>query len=157
MGRDAVAGIELARGRIEIRLVRDVADGARLGAAAEERALRSLEDLDALHVDHVDIEVARRELHRLLVEVDRHVGKRRRGRLGLVARADTAEAAHENVAGARPVAAEGDVGRVLEKVVLVLNAELLQLHARDRLHGERDVLHRLRSAGRSHGDLLKLQ
>ena len=57
-GGDAVAGVDVALGDIELRLVRDVADHAGLRAAAEQRALRALEDFDALHVDEIDVGVA---------------------------------------------------------------------------------------------------
>ena len=83
--RDAVARFGVALGHVELRLVGDVADHAGLGAAAEQRALRTFEHLDALHVDHVDVEVARRELHRLVVEIDRDVRERGEGRGRLVA------------------------------------------------------------------------
>ena len=110
-----------------LRLVGDVTDGARLGAATEESALRTFENLDALHVDQVDVVIAGRELHRLIVEVQRDVRKRRRGRLRLVARAAAAQAAHEDVAGAGSVAAEGDVRGVLQQVVEAHDVQLLQL------------------------------
>ena len=73
-GGDAVAGIGVAFGDVQLRLVGDVANGTGLGAAAEQRALRAFEHFDALHVDQVDVVVARRELHRLVVEVQATFG-----------------------------------------------------------------------------------
>ena len=58
MRRDSIAGLDVALGDIKLGLVRDVPDCARLGACAEQRALRSLEDLDAIQVSGIDIEVA---------------------------------------------------------------------------------------------------
>jgi hypothetical protein len=114
-----------------------------LRAGAEQRALRAFEDLDALHVDQVNVVVARRELHRLLIQVQRHVGEWRSGRLRLVARADTPQATHVDVAGAGSVAAVADVGCVLQQVAEGDDIQLLQLRTGDRLHGDRDVLHAL--------------
>ena len=63
MRRDAVARFRVAFGNVQLRLVGDVANRAGLGTAAEQGALRTLEDLDALHVDREDVEVATGELH----------------------------------------------------------------------------------------------
>ena len=73
---NAVAGIHDALGHTELRPVGDETNGTGLSAAAVERTLRSLEDFDALHVDQVDVVVATRELHRLVIEVQRHVRER---------------------------------------------------------------------------------
>ena len=54
--------VDVAFGLVELRLVGDVADHARLGARAEKRALRTLQHLDALQVGRVDVEVAAGEL-----------------------------------------------------------------------------------------------
>ena len=153
-GRDAVAGVDIAFRDVELGLVRDVANGAGLGSAAEQRSLGTLQHLDALHVHHVHIVVACRELHGLVVQVQGDVRERRGGRLRLIARTAGAQAAHEDVAGAGTVAAEGHVGRVLQKVVEGLHVELLQLIARDRLNGDGHVLNRFRPALRRHRDLL---
>ena len=45
---EGVAGIDTAFGQVEFRLVRDVADHTGLGAGAEQRSLRPLENFDAL-------------------------------------------------------------------------------------------------------------
>ena len=72
----AVTRLRVALGHVEPRLLRDVAKRTRLGAAAEQGSLRAFENLDALHVDHVDVEIARREGQRLLIEVGRDVRER---------------------------------------------------------------------------------
>ena len=137
---EAVGGIDVARGGAQLRLVGDVANRARLSAAAVERALWTLEDFDALHVDQVGVVIACRELHRLVIEIQGHVRKWRRRRLRLVARADSPQPAHEDIAGARAVAAEGHVGRVLQQVVERHDVQLRELITGDRLDRDRYVL-----------------
>ena len=146
MSGEAVGGIDVARGGAQLRLVGDVANRARLSAAAVERALWTLEDFDALHVDQVGVVIACRELHRLVIEIQGHVRKWRRRRLRLVARADSPQPAHEDIAGARAVAAEGHVGRVLQQVVERHYVQLRQLIAGDRLDRDRYVLQVLGAA-----------
>src|SRR6202041_1448993 len=51
-----VAGIDAALGDVELGLVGDVAQYARLGTGAEQRALRALEHLDTLQVRRIDVE-----------------------------------------------------------------------------------------------------
>ncbi len=67
--------------------------------------------------------------------------------------ADAAQTAHEDVAGARAVAAEGHVRRVLQQVVERLDVELLELLTADRLHRDRHVLKVLGAALRRDHDL----
>src|ERR1700722_11987191 len=78
--RITVAGIDVphvraAFGHVEFRFVRDVTQHTRLGAGAEQRALRPFEHFDALQIGGIDVEVAAGHLPRLLVEIDRYVGK----------------------------------------------------------------------------------
>ena len=72
---DSVAGIDVAFGHIELRLVRDIADRAGLGAGAEQRALRTFQNLDAFEVGRIDVEVAIWQLTGLIIQVDRDVRK----------------------------------------------------------------------------------
>ncbi len=67
---EAVAAGDAALGDVQLGLVGDVADGSRLGAGAEQRALRSLQHFNALHVGRVYIQVSPWELSRLIVQVD---------------------------------------------------------------------------------------
>ncbi len=153
--RDAVAAFGAAFGDVELGLVRDVAERAGLGAAAEQRALRALEHFDAVHVDHVDVEVAPRESQRLLVEIGRDVRERvDRGR-GLAAREADGEAAHVDVPLTRAVRAEGHVRQQLDDVVECRHAQLAELVACDRLYRDRHVLNRFRASLRRDGDLLE--
>ncbi len=152
---DAVTAFGAALGDVELGLVRDVADRAGLGAAAEQRTLRALEHFDAVHVDHVDIEVAPREGQRLVVEVGRDVRERvDRGR-GLAACEADGEAAHVDVALTRAVRTEGHVRQQLDDVVECRHAQLAELVARDRLDRDRHVLNRFRTPLRRDDDLLE--
>ena len=65
-----VARVHARFGHVELRLVRDVAQHARLRAGAEQGALRTLQYLDALEIRGVDVEIAARKLRGLLIEVD---------------------------------------------------------------------------------------
>ena len=105
----AEAALDAAFELAELGLGGDVTHRTRLRTAAEQRALRAFEHFDALDVGHVDVGVVRRELHRLVIEVDGHVGEAadRAGRL--LASEACRQAAHEDRALARAVAREGDV------------------------------------------------
>ena len=151
---DAVACVHVAFGDIELRLVRDVAKDTRLGAAAEQGALRTFQHFDALHVDHVDVVVSRRELHGLVIQVQRHVREGGGGRLRLIARAAGAQTAHEYVAGAGAIAAERDVRGIAQQIVEAGHVELFELLAGHGLDGDGDVLDAFRAALRRDGDLL---
>src|SRR5207249_1059651 len=70
----SVSGVRVARvdvrlSHIELRLVGDVAHDAGLCPGAKQRALGTFEDLDALEVRNIDVEVAAGELPRLLVRI----------------------------------------------------------------------------------------
>ena len=73
VGGHAVAGIENRLYLVELRGVSDVADHTRFGASAKQRALRALKNLNAADINDVDVEVTRRQLHRLIVEVYRDI------------------------------------------------------------------------------------
>ena len=70
MSGDSVAAFDVRLGHVELRFVRDVADHASLGASTEQRALRTLQHLDAIQVGGVDVEVTIRELTGLIIQVD---------------------------------------------------------------------------------------
>ena len=73
--RHAVGSSRGDFGLVQLRLVRDVANHARLGAGAKQRALRTLEHFDAFEVGGVDVEVAAWKLAGLVIEIDRDVRK----------------------------------------------------------------------------------
>ena len=54
---------------VELGFVGDVAHYARFGAGTEQRALRTLQHLDALEIRGVDVEIAVRQLRGLFVQV----------------------------------------------------------------------------------------
>ncbi len=65
-----VAGIDVPLGHIEFRFVRDVADDTGLGAGTEQGTLRTFQNLDAIDVGGIDVEVAIGELGGLIIQVD---------------------------------------------------------------------------------------
>src|SRR5207237_9215360 len=82
----------------------EVADHTRVAARAEDRPLTAFQDLDAIQVSGVDIEVAVGELAGLVVEVDGDVGPRPRRATPLAGLRPGAQAAHEDLVLARAVA-----------------------------------------------------
>src|ERR1700680_561408 len=109
MRGDAVASFEVGLGFVQLRLVGDVAHHTCLRASAEQSTLRTFQNLDALEVCGVDIEVAGRKLAGLVIEVDGDVGKPPDGTARLAAGGTDAQAAHVDVALARTVAGRRDV------------------------------------------------
>ena len=101
--RDAVAGLDVRLGHVELRLVGDVADHAGLGAGAEQRALRTFQHLDAIQVGRVDIEVAVGQLSGLVVQIDGDVRPQAGGAAALARLRARAQAAHEDLVLARAV------------------------------------------------------
>ncbi len=85
MALQAVARVGAALEDAQLRLVGDVAHGAGLRAAAEQRPLRALQNFHAIDVGQVEIDVARGKLHRLFVQIDRHVREIADGGAGLAA------------------------------------------------------------------------
>src|SRR5450631_1843451 len=142
----AVTGFHVPLGHIELRLVRDVAHHAGLRAGTEQSALRAFEYFDALEVGGVDVEVARRQLAGLIVQVNGDVREAADGTARLAARGTDAEAAHENVALARAVARRGDVGQILDVVVEGRDAQLIQRFSCQRLNRDGHILDIFRSA-----------
>ena len=86
-----------ALGDVHLRLVGDVADDARLGAGAEQGALRAFQHLDTLEVGRIHVEVAARQLPGLVIQVDGDVGEAIDRAAGLGTLITDAQAAHEDV------------------------------------------------------------
>src|SRR5260370_27289440 len=99
----SVADLDVALGRFELRSVGDVRDPPRLGAGPIQRALRTLENLDAIEIGGIDVEVAARELTGLIVQVDGDVGPQAGRSAALAGLGACAQAAHEHLVLARPV------------------------------------------------------
>ncbi len=138
--RPTVARFDVGARRIDVGLVVDVADCAGFGPAAEERSLRTLKHLDAIKVDRVDVDVARRELHGLFVKIDRDVWEVGDRGARLAAPEARAQASHEDFALARAVVPERHVGRVLDEVVERGDVRLLKRLTGEGLQRHRDAL-----------------
>ena len=155
VGGGPIAGLDPALRHIELGLVRDVAEHTAECAATEERTLRALENLDALEVGRIDIEVTAGQLPRLLVEINGNRRERAGGAPALTATPADAEAAHEDLALRRAVAGLGHVGQIFDELVEALNIQLLQRVAGERLDRDGHVLNVLRATLRRDDDFLE--
>ena len=154
VGIDVVARLEFGR----IRLVGDDPDRARLGARAVQRALRPLQDLDALYVVDMHVDRAVDGGHRLLVEISADARLRAR----MIAVAAAHHAAHVDVrasglaVAALPLAADvGHARAVLHIVVEIDDVELFQLLGVEDLDADGHVLQVLHLLLRGDHDLLE--
>ena len=158
MREDLIALHVHARAELgRVGFVGDDAHRARLGACAVERALRALEDLDALNVVDVNVDVAVDGRDRLLVEV--LADARLRARMVRPAARDTADV---DVGLARlavptlPLTAHvGDARRELHVVVDSGDVELIELRGVEHLDADRHVLQVLDALLRGHHDFLE--
>ena len=140
VGLHAIGRVEAALIGVELRLLGDVAHRSGFGAAAEQRALGAFQHFHALDVGQVEVDVARRELHGLLVQIDRHVGEVADRGAGLVAGETRRQAAHEDVALARAVLRELDIGGDADQIVEGGDVSRGKLGAREGLDGHRHAL-----------------
>ena len=139
--------VELRR----IRLVRDDADGAGLGARAVQRALRTGEHFDARDVVDLDVERALDRGDRLLVEV--HADRRQRTRVvGVLAAGD---AAHVRARETGAAALERHVRQEFHVVVEGLDLEVRELLLADGLDRQRHVLKALVALQRGDDDFVE--
>src|SRR5207248_5027698 len=115
-------------------------------------ALRTLQNLDAIQVGGIDVEVAIGELPGLIIQVDGDVRPHARRAAALAGLRAGAQAAHENLVLARPVVRRRDVGQILDVVIERRDVQLLQRLCGKRLHRDRHVLYVLRAALRGNGD-----
>ena len=127
---DAVAALDVRLDLVELGLVGDVADDARLGTGAVESALRTLQDLDAVQVRGVDVEIAVGQLAGLVVQVDGDVGPQAGRGAALAGLRAGAQAAHEDFVLPRTVVGGRDVRQILDVVVERRDVELLQASRR---------------------------
>ena len=148
----AVTGRNRAFRHAKLRLVRDVTEHTRLGAGAEQGALRAFEHFDALQVRGVNVQVTARDAGRLFVEVNSHVRPLADGARTLRTTYADRQAAHVDVAFARTGRAERDVGQVLNEFFNGADLELAQGFAGERLDGDRHVLDVFRAALRGNDD-----
>ena len=141
-------------GHVELRLVRDVANDAGLGARTEQRPLGPFKDLDALQVGRVDIQVAAGQLPGLLVQIDGNVRKAVDRAAGLSCDVAGAETPHEDLILAWSRGWRDHIGQVLEQIVEVRDIQLLQGIASKRLDCDRHVLGVLTAPLRRDDDFL---
>ena len=167
---DAAAAVEVRHtdASIDAKIARgglgDDAHGAALAVAAEERALRALQHLDALDIEHGHTEtLGAAEEHAIHIDADAGITS---GLVGIHRRADAADA---EVQSRRPADEGRDaqrrdrtIGQAAERDRLTV----LQTLAREDIHGDRRVLERglalLRSddhlfQGGDRGRLLRVQ
>src|SRR5438105_7821427 len=119
-------------------------------------ALWALEDLDALEIGGVDIEVTAGDLARLIIEVGRDV-REAAGRAHTLETADAGrQATDKDIALTGANAAGGHVRQVLHEVIEGLDVELTERLGGQRLDGDRHVLDALGSALRGDDHFLQL-
>src|SRR5258708_6360247 len=143
---DRIARVDAAFRNVDFRLVRYIAYHSRLCASAEERALRTFQYLDALEIHRIDVEVTRRQLSGLLVEVNCDVGKTSDATGSLEFFAAGRKTTHVDVALAGASASEGDIRHVFHIVLERSNVQLRQRFSRQCVNCDRDVLDALLSA-----------
>ena len=152
----AGAELQAAVGARRVRLVGDHADGAGLGAGAEQSALGTGQDFQALHVRRVDVQVAARLRQRLLVQVEGDIGRKAsHAGSGEVGRG-RGNAAHIDGGLARASAARGDIGQAQQVVVKGGDAGPLQRLFIQGLDGHCYVLGAFGALGGRDDHLLKL-
>ena len=157
MGRGAVAGRSRAFRHTLLGLVGDVTQHARLGAGAEEGALRAFQHFDALQVRGVHVEVAAGDLGGLVIEVHGHVRPLADRSGTLRAEGAHAQTTHIDVALAGAHGSGGDARQILDEVFHGGDFQFAQRFAGERLHGNRHVLDVFRTALCSHNDLFDTQ
>jgi hypothetical protein len=128
---------------------------ARLRAGAEQGALRAGEHFDALQVCRVYVEVAPGLGQRLVVEVERDIRREAGHASGRQVRGRRRDAADIDRILARPATAGCDGGQLHHIVREVRDAELLNIVAAERVHGNRHILERLLYPGRGDSDFLE--
>src|SRR5207248_11156373 len=105
VGRGRVTTVDIPIRHIQLRLVGDIAQHACLGASAEQCPLGALQDLDALEIRGVDVQVAAGQLAGLIVQIDRDVRERAYDAGSLNGPSGGRETAQVDVALPRPEAA----------------------------------------------------
>jgi len=130
-------------------LFRDVVDGAGEGVATIERALRALEDLDALDVGQTEVE------HRLVRQI--HAVVEHRHVLRAVGELRVGQATqHQAAREARGhVALVVEARRAQRDVCKALDVAALDLLGGEGVDDQRDVLQRLLALARGDGDLVE--
>ena len=136
-----------------LRLVGDQAHGAGLGAGAKQGALGAGQHFDALQVRGVHVQVPGCEGDRLLVLIERHPGRGALNRRHRERRLLGGRAAHEKLVASGAASGRDHVGEVWDVLLKAVHAELVDVVAGHRLHGDRDVLRGLGALGGGYHNL----
>ena len=141
-----VAGVHRGFSHIELRLVGDVAHDASLRPRSEQRALRTLQYLDALEIGGVDVKIAAWKLRGLVVQIHRDVRERPENARRLYASLSRRQAADVDVVlpGAHTV--RGDTGQIGHEVIKGRRVEPGQRFSRQHLNRDGYVLEILLAA-----------
>ena len=134
------------------RLVGDQTDNTCLRACTEQRALRPCENFDTLKVGCIHVEVAAWLCQRLIVEVERNVGRKAGHTGGGQVGRGRGEAANIDGALARTAAACGDGGELVKIIGESVDRELVQSFLANRIYRDRNVLQVFGNLGRSDHD-----
>ena len=134
------------------RLARHEADGAALGVAAVERALRSAQDFDALDIEQVEICAGQARIVDI-VDVEPHAGLESRIEIGLAEAADVGD--HRFAEGGR-LGTQVHARRIVQDIRELGRALRLDLLRRERRDRDRRVLQFLLAVLRGHHDFFKL-
>ena len=131
----------------ELRLLRDIAHRARLGARAEQRTLRSAQHLEAIEVKELQVRREQCDRNRRLIEIDANLLLDAWLVADDLTRADAADG-HLALTGTE--IGDRQAGDVARKVDDVAGAGIADLSLARRCHGERHVLQaRLALLGRN--------
>ena len=142
----AKAAFDRAFKLIELGLVGDVADHTSLSTTAEQRTLRAFEHFDALNVSEIHVGVTGRELHRLVIKIQRDVREAADRCRRLLTGKTSRQAAHKDRAVARTVVTESNVGRILHQFVDRADVEFAKRVCAERLNRHRHISQRLVAA-----------
>jgi hypothetical protein len=137
----------------QVGLAGDVADRAAHRTGTEQRALGPGQNLDAVEIDRIDIEVAPRHRTGRIVEIERDVGLNAHGahelRAGRIGRkAANVDRGHTRSARGRP-----HVRHLRDEVFKVRDMQVAQRLAAQRPDRQRDLVGRFRTAGGCHDDI----
>jgi hypothetical protein len=125
-----------------------------LRSGAEQSALWSFENFDALEIRGIHIQIAAGQLQGLVVEVDSDVREASYPTGGLSQAAAHREAPHVDISLTRSGAGDAHVRQISYEVVESRGVQLDESICGQGLDLDRDVLHVLRSTLRRDGDFL---
>ena len=137
-----------------VRLVRDQPDIAGLRTRPEQCPLRAREDFDALQVGGIDVEVAPRLRQRLLVQVERDIGREARDTGYRQVRRCRSNAADVHRVLAGTTATSGHAGQFKHVIGEIGDTHLLERRFRQGRHRNGHILQRFLALGCRDRDFL---